>query len=270
MGFVEKLDRIVSKNDSLLCIGLDPDKEMMPREIREKRDCIVRFNEGIITNTSELVCCYKLNLAFYEAYGEEGFVSLLETLEMIPDYIPIIIDGKRSDIGNSSRMYAKAIFDILKGDATTLNPYLGYDSVKSFLDYEDKYVFVLCRTSNPSAKEIQDLVVEGRKLYQIIAEMIREWGKNCGAVVGATYPEEIGKVREIIGGDRILLVPGVGRQGGDLEKSLEQGCVERKNVIINVSRSIIYAEGKFPYGVKKAAEGYRNEINRIRYHLQSL
>ena len=264
MGFVEKLNRAVSKNDSLLCVGLDVDRDKIPKDLREKPDGIIKFNERVITNTCDLVCCYKLNLAFYEAYGKEGFFSILETLDMIPDGIPVIIDGKRNDIGNTARMYAKAIFEVLKGDATTVNPYLGYDSVKPFLDYKDRYTFILCKTSNPSARDIQDLKVGNKKLYQIVAEKIKDWGENCGAVVGATYPDEVKEIREIIGKDRILLVPGIGKQGGDLKKSLSYGCVEGKNMIINVSRSIIYADEGSPEGIRKTAEVYRDEINKFR------
>lgn len=259
MGFREKLDGMIRKNDSLLCIGLDVDRERVPSEIKHDRRWMERFNESIISSTADLVCCYKINLAFYEAYGTDGFEAIIRTIDMIPDDIPVIIDGKRNDIGNSARMYARCAFEVLKGDAVTVNPYLGFDSVKPFLEYKDKYVFVLCRTSNPSAREFQDLDVGGKKLYQVVAERIREWGENCGAVVGATYPEEIGEVRRIVGNDRILLIPGVGAQGGDLKRALASGWADGGNVIINVSRGIIYSEN-----ARKSAEMYREEINRLR------
>ena len=264
MSFVEKLNKAISKNDSLLCVGLDVDEEKISKDLKKEKDWITKFNEIIISNTSDIVCCYKINLAFYESHGEAGFRSLLETIDIIPENLPVIIDGKRNDIGNSARKYAKAVFEILKGDAVTVNPYLGYDSVKPFLDHRDKYTFVLCKTSNPSATDIQNLKVGDKKLYQIVAEKIKEWGENCGAVVGATYPEDIKEVREIVGKDRILLLPGIGAQGGDLKRSLGYGCVEGRNVIINVSRSIIYAEGSFPSAIRKAAEKYREEINKFR------
>ena len=264
MDFVEKLNKAISKNDSLLCVGLDVDEERISKDLKKGKDWITKFNEIIISNTSDIVCCYKINLAFYESHGEEGFRSLLETIDIIPENLPVIVDGKRNDIGNSARKYAKAVFEILKGDAVTVNPYLGYDSVKPFLDYKDRYTFILCKTSNPSARDIQDLKVGNKKLYQIVAEKIKDWGENCGAVVGATYPDEVKEIREIIGKDRILLVPGIGKQGGDLKKSLSYGCVEGKNVIINVSRGIIYADEGSLGGIRKTAEVYRDEINKFR------
>lgn len=268
MMFTEKLARAIRRNDSLLCIGLDSELSKIPDFLKEDEDPLLEFNRIVVSQTKDLVCSYKLNLAFYEAEGAEGIKTLMETIKAIPKHIPVIIDGKRGDIGNTARLYAKAVFETLGGDAATVNPYLGYDSIEPFLRYSDKYVFVICKTSNPSSSEFQDIEVRGKRLYQIVAEKIREWGKNCGAVVGATYPEMIREVRKIVGDGRILLIPGIGKQGGDLESSIRYGCTSGENIIINVSRSIIYAEGEFPESVRGAAERYREEINRVRCSLE--
>ena len=264
MRFVEKLENAIDKNDSLLCVGLDTDLSKIPDYLKDDENPLLSFNKEVVSHTRDLVCSYKINLAFYEASGIAGMEALIDTVKIIPDDIPVIIDGKRGDIGNTARMYAKAIFEVIKGDAATLNPYLGYDSIKPFLEYGDRYVFVICKTSNPSSSEIQDRKINGKRLYQLVAERIKEWGPNCGAVVGATYPEEIREVRKILGDDRIILIPGIGKQGGDLEKSVRYGCTSGKNIIINVSRSVIYAEGDFPQCVRDAADDLRRNINLFR------
>ncbi|KAA0009877.1 MAG: orotidine-5'-phosphate decarboxylase, partial [Thermoplasmata archaeon] len=149
MRFVEKLEKAMDKNDSLLCVGLDTDLSKIPEYLRDDENPLLSFNEEVVSHTKDLVCSYKINLAFYEAAGIAGVKALIDTVKIIPNDIPVIIDGKRGDIGNTARMYAKAIFEVIKGDATTLNPYLGYDSIKPFLEYGDRYVFVICKTSNP-------------------------------------------------------------------------------------------------------------------------
>jgi len=219
MKFSDKLSTASKKNDSLLCVGLDPDMEKIPSFLRGADDPIFEFNKRIIDATKDLVIAYKPNLAFYEAMGLEGLKSLMKTMEYIPEDIPIIGDAKRGDVGHSAGAYARAMFDVLDFDAVTVNPYLGTDSIAPFLDYGDKGVFVLCRTSNPSAKEFQD--VGSKPLYQLVAESVVKWNvhKNCGLVVGATYPGELKKIRELVGEDMWILIPGIGAQGGDLNGS---------------------------------------------------
>src|SRR4030065_1426889 len=183
MKFVDKLLSASRRNKSLLCIWLDPDITLMPKA------GLFDFNKAIIDNTADLVCAYKTNLAFYEALGVDGLRVLQKTIEHIPDHIPIIGDGKRGDIGNTAKAYAKALFVTFGFDAATVSPYLGFDSVEPFIDYKDKGVFILCRTSNPGAVDFQNLVnARGMPLYEVVARKAREGNVygNIGMVVGAT------------------------------------------------------------------------------------
>jgi len=249
MTFQEKLDRIVKKNKSLVCIGLDQN--------------LLSFNKTIIEATHDLVCSYKLNTAFYEAIGHEGINALKDTcdylVEKYPE-IPIIIDAKRADIGNTNKGYVQFVFTYLGADAITVHPYLGEEAIRPFLDCKDKGVIVLCRTSNSGAGEFQDLKVSGKSLYKIVAENVsNKWNinKNCMLVVGATYPAELKEVRKIVG-DMTLLVPGIGAQGGDLEATLSAGLNSKKQgLIMNSSRGIIFAKNPRDEAMK-----LRNSINK--------
>lgn len=270
MKFNEKLQKIVDKNNSLLCIGLDIDKEKMPKFLFEKnRDPFFDFNKSIIDETKDLVCAYKINLAFYEVLGREGYNLLEKTMKYIPQDIVVILDGKRNDIGNTARKYAQSLFETLNADAATINPYLGIDGVKPFLEYTDKCSFILCRTSNTSAGDFQDLKSANIPLYQKVAHKIRDWNSygNCGAVVGATYPDELKEIREVLGRDIPILIPGIGAQGGDVEKTVKYGTNENGEMAIIVSsRSIIYA-GKDKYFAKEArnsGKNLRDDINKYR------
>jgi len=246
MNFKEKLEKIVNKNESLLCVGLDIDKEKMPSTLFEtSKTPYLDFNKNIIDETKDLVCAYKLNMAFYEVLGSNYYRILSETIEYIPKDVVIILDGKRNDIGNTAKKYAENLFETLKSDAVTINPYLGIDGVKPFLEYRNKCSFVLCRTSNSSARDFQDLESNKIPLFLCIANKIKEWNSIgcCGAVVGATYPDELKKIRNILGDDIPILIPGIGAQGGDVEKTVKYGTnKEGKMAIIVSSRSIIYAE----------------------------
>ncbi|MDH4067487.1 MAG: orotidine-5'-phosphate decarboxylase [Dehalococcoidia bacterium] len=262
MNFTDKLLDASRKNKSWLCIGLDPDPELMP--VAD----VLQFNEAIIEATSDLVCAYKPNLAFYEALGTEGLAILERMVKEIPGNIPVIGDAKRSDIGNTARAYAKALFSVLGFDAATVNPYLGYDSVEPFISYEDKEVFILCRTSNKGATDFQNLRSDGLPLYEIVARKAREWNihGNIGLVVGATYPEELKKVRSICP-EMPLLIPGIGAQGGDLASAVGYGVDARgEKAIINVSRQILYAskEKDFAQAARNVAEKIRNQVNDYR------
>ena len=270
MKFKEKLEKIVSKNNSLLCVGLDIDKDKIPNYLVKKyKDPFFEFNKKIIDSTKDLVCAYKLNMAFYEALGVEGFILLQKTIKHIPQDIIVILDGKRNDIGNTAKKYAQSLFEIYDCDAATVNPYLGFDGVKPFLDYKDKCSFVLCRTSNPSAGEIQDIKAKNIFAYEKVAKLIKEWNAhdNCGAVVGATYPDELKKIRKILDEDIPILIPGIGAQGGDVKKTVEYGTNQDGNMAIIVSsRSIIYS-GKdidFAEKSKNAATDLRDKINKYR------
>lgn len=270
MNWREKLTAVTSENNSLLCVGLDTDLGKIPRFIVEtSRNPQFDFNKAIIDATRDLVCAYKLNMAFYEAAGKKGLDELEKTIQYIPRDIFIILDGKRNDIGNTAQKYAFSLFETLKADAVTINPYLGKDGVSPFLDYKDKCSFILCRTSNPSAGDFQDLMVSSAPLYQIVAQKIKEWNvnNNCGAVVGATYPEELRTVRAILGEQIPILIPGIGKQGGDVEKTVRNGTSSKKDMaLINSSREVLFAGSgeDFAQHARSKAESVRNQINRSR------
>ncbi|MFC1787202.1 orotidine-5'-phosphate decarboxylase [Halobacteriota archaeon] len=270
MKFNDKLSDASKKNDSLLCIGLDPDLKKIPSFLQDANDPIFDFNKRIIDSTKDLVIAYKPNLAFYEALGLHGLKSLAKTIRYIPDDIPVIADAKRGDVEHSAKAYAKAIFDVSRFDAVTVNPYMGSDSVKPFLDYAEKGVFILCRTSNPGSKNFQDLCCNSEKsLYEIVAEHVMGWNvnKNCGLVVGATYPEELKKIRDMVGEDMPILIPGVGAQAGDLEKAVKFGTNSSGDMaIISASRVILYAgkEKDFDKKARMVAKYIRDDINQFR------
>ena len=270
MNFTKKLSAIVKKNNSLLCVGLDIDKEKMPKFLFESEDNpFLFFNKSIIDQTKDLVCAYKLNMAFYEVLGCKGIELLEKTVQIIPKNVIVILDGKRNDIGNTARKYAKSLFETFKADAVTVNPYLGEDSITPFLEYKDKCSFVLCRTSNPSAADFQDINVSKTPVYQLVAKKIKKWNRygNCGAVVGATYPNELKIIRDILGEDMPLLIPGIGKQGGDVEKTVKHGTNSKGEMaIINSSRGIIYVghDSDFAEKAKNAAISLRDEINKYR------
>jgi len=259
MKFTDKLLNISRKNTSLLCIGLDPDPELMPGVD------VLQFNKAIIKATCDLVCAYKPNLAFYEALGTEGLTILQKTITYIPGDIPVIADAKRGDIGNTAQAYARALFSVFGFDAATVNPYLGFDSIEPFIHYQDEGVFVLCRTSNRGATDFQNLYTDGQPLYEVVARKAKEWNiyGNIGLVVGATYPEDLRKVRSICP-EMPLLIPGIGVQGGDLASAVGYGVdAQGEKAIINVSRQILYAskEKDFAQAARNMAEKIRSEIN---------
>ena len=278
MNFFEKLRIASQENDSLLCVGLDPYQKMITTT-----EELVSFNRLIIEATAELSCAYKPNLAIYEGMGEAGLSALVQTLDIIREInpsAPIIGDGKRGDIGNCSLAYTSMLFEKYKFDAVTVNPYMGYDSIEPFLQYKDKGVFVLCRTSNPGGEDIQELMVTrkgdsiARPLYEIVAELALKWNEksnSVGLVVGATYPEQIARIRQICP-NMLFLIPGVGAQGGSTEKTVRSAVnAEGGGFIINVSRKIMYAAetstGKLRTRVeaikemRRVAHQIRDEIN---------
>jgi len=268
VSFLAKLDAAVAENRSLVCVGLDPDPALMPIEDP------IEFCKTIVEATADLVCAFKPNLAFFEAMGARGWEVLSETLAAIPPEIPIIGDAKRGDIGNTSAGYAHALFDLLGCDATTVNPYGGTDAVEPFLEYKDKGVIVWCRSSNPSAREFQDLTVSEdggtqRPFWQAVALKAREWNSkygNVGLVMGATYPAQLKEARKLCP-DMPILVPGIGSQEGALEDSVKAGIDGRRaGMIVNASRSIIYASRDSDYAMaaRSATAQLREHINRYR------
>ncbi|HVC31926.1 MAG TPA: orotidine-5'-phosphate decarboxylase [Chloroflexota bacterium] len=266
LTFLDKLHAAIDANATLLCVGLDPELDKLPGHLAPTVEGVVAFNRSIVEATVDLVCAYKPNLAFYEAMGPDGLRALEATLKAIPARIPVIGDAKRGDVGNTARNYARALFDFYGFDAVTVNPYLGADALDPFLDYADRGVFVLCRTSNPGAAELQDLLVSESgitcPLYEYVAWRTRSWNRNgnCGLVVGATAPDELRRIRALAP-DLPLLIPGIGSQGGDLDAAVAAHRPEAP-VIISSSRSIIYASSHadFAMAARAAAERVRDAM----------
>ncbi len=269
-AFIEELERCWDRNDSLVCVGLDPEIERFPPHVAECASPIFQFNKAIVDATADLVCAYKPQFAHYAAYEAE------DQLERTIDYIhrnypgiPVILDSKRGDVGNTAERYAIEGFERYHADAVTVNPYLGGDALEPFLRYEDKGVIVLCRTSNPGARDLQDVEVGGRRLFHIVADLAaHRWNSrgNCLLVVGATYPRELAEVREIVG-NMPLLVPGVGAQGGDVAQAVENGQTEvGAGLIISSSRGILYASSgeDFATAARAATQKLRDQINASR------
>ena len=268
-AFIDKLRRAARANDSLLCIGLDPDPDRLPEGV-----ATADFNRALIEATSDLVCAYKPNLAFYEQSGIDGLRALEATVAAVPAGIPVIADAKRGDIGNTARAYAKALFETWGFDAATVSPYLGRDSLAPFLDYGEKGVFILCRTSNPGSSDLQSLLTTAptpggapMPLYQRVALMAIEWNGrgNAGLVVGATQADELQWVREHCP-SMPLLIPGVGAQGGDLAAAVRGGVdANGELAIINSSREVLYAfredrAGGFAEAARRAAVRVRDRM----------
>ena len=268
MTFLERLEKAWDHTHSLVCVGLDPDPDLMPVSD------VFAFNRAIVDATADLVCAYKPNLAFYEALGLEGLRALEQTLahaRQVAPHAVLLGDAKRGDIGSTARAYAKAMFDVWGFDAITASPYLGADSMEPFMEHGDKGVFLLCRTSNPGSADFQGLVIEDdagpRPLYQVVAETASRWNTrgNVGLVVGATQPEELEVVRGLCP-QLPILIPGIGAQGGDLEASIQKGTDARgRNALINSSRGIIYASKGPDYAqaARRAAMKLRDSINAI-------
>lgn len=273
MDFLTKLDSAVTKNNSLLCVGLDPNIGLLPEHLRNETTPYLTFNKAIIDAVAESVCAFKPNSAFYESRGAKGIEELKATFEYIQSKhpeIPIILDFKRGDIGSTNDEYAKFAFEYLGADAITIQPYMGREAVEPFLDYKQKGIIVLARTSNSGAGEIQDLEVDGRKLYlRLVDNILQNWNanKNCLLVVGATYPDELAQIRELTGDEIVYLVPGVGAQGGDVEATVKAGQnASGKGIIINSTRDIIYASltEDFAEVAGSRAKEVRDEINKYR------
>jgi orotidine-5'-phosphate decarboxylase len=265
--FRQKLDAAWERSGSLLCIGLDPDPARMA--IGD----VAAFNVAIVEATADLVCAYKPNVAFYEALGpERGYAALRKTLAVVPPHVVTLADAKRGDVEHTARAYAHAIFDELGFDSATVSPYLGADSVEPWIERPEKGAFVVCRTSNPGAPDLQDLQVQSdagpRPLYEVVAERARAWDRhgNVGLVVGATYPGELKRLRELCP-DLPVLVPGIGAQQGSLADAVRAGLDARgRGVLISASRGVTYASrhADFAQAARREAMRLRDEINRER------
>lgn len=280
MSFKDKLNQRIIQVNSCACVGLDTVYSKIPQSLKKdsqsKVDIIFEFNQAVIDQTHDLVCAYKPNLAFYEALGEAGWTALKQTVDYIhslDENILTIADAKRADIGHTNQAYAEAIFDYLGFDALTVHPYLGSKALQPLLSRKDKGIIVLCRTSNPGAAEFQDLKIDfdnsSIPLYQYLAHQVKDhWNQhdNCALVVGATYPKELVEVRDIVK-DMPLLIPGVGSQGGDVKKTVLAGQDDKgKGMIINSSRSIIFAgdDGDFAQAARFKTTELKQAINQHR------
>ncbi len=268
MTFYSALRSIQHSNNSLLCIGLDSDLVKLPNHLLRRENPILHFNKQIIEATKDLVCAYKLNLAFYEALGEHYWHTVKETLAAIPSDIITIGDAKRGDIGNTAEMYAKSLRDDFGFTASTVNPYMGFDSVEPFIRHEDHGAFILALTSNSGAKDFEYLNAGTKPLYQHVVAKVKKWNvnNNCGLVVGATRPKELQRIRKAVP-DMPLLIPGVGAQGGDLTASVRYGCTAAGDMaVINSSRGILYASSgeDFAEAARAAAIKLRDDMNVIR------
>jgi len=263
MKFQEKLNNAIKKNNSLLCVGLDPELSKIPSIFLKQKKPIFEFNKSIIDVTHSLVCAYKPNIAFYEAYGINGLRQLKQTFEYLQSYypeIPIVLDAKRADIGNTAKMYAKSFFEYWNADAVTVYPHLGLDSLTPFLDYKNKLIILLLKTSNPDSGMFQDVLVENKPYYLHLAETIKKWNYgNIGIFVGATYPKEIKNLRDIFP-NKIFLTAGLGAQSAEIRKTVKAGIDTHKSgIMFNSSRSIIYAKNP-----RQEALKLKDEINKYR------
>lgn len=271
MGFYKQLQAAWEKNNSLLCVGLDPDLARLPAGMQDA-DGVFEFCKQIVDSTADLVCSFKPQIAYFAALrAEPQLEALCRYIKQTYPEIPLILDAKRGDIGATAGQYAREAYERYQADAVTVNPYMGYDSVAPYLEWQDKGVIILCRTSNPGGSDLQFLDVGGRPLYQHVAKLVAEqWDKNqqCALVVGATFPKELAAVREIIG-EMPLLVPGVGAQGGEVAATVQAGRTAKGlGMMINSSRAVLYAKTEqgedYRAAARRVAMATRDEINLYR------
>ncbi len=269
MTFIDKLAAAWTANRSLLCVGLDPDTAKFPAHLKDASDAIVQFCRAIIDATADTACAFKPQIAYFAAQGaEDQLEDICAYLRERYPKIPVVLDAKRGDIGATAEQYAREAFERYGADAVTVNPYMGFDSVAPYLEWQDRGAIVLCRTSNPGGSDLQFLSVDGKPLYQHVADLVaHKWNRNgqCALVVGATFPHELAQVRAIVG-DMPLLVPGIGAQGGDIEATVKAGrTAAGTGMMINSSRAILYAkplEGEdFAAAARRVAQETRDAIN---------
>lgn len=271
MSFNDRLNQICAERNSLVCVGLDVDLDKVPAFILTKKEPLVYFCQAIIDATLPFAAAYKINTAFFEAYGVGGWEAMSKVAAYLPDDVIKIADAKRGDISNTSQMYARAFFQELQFDAMTINPYLGYDAVAPFLEDENKGAFILCHTSNKGAADFQKFSDGSKALFEVVAEQVQLWNvrHNCGLVVGATFPDEMKHVRTLAP-ELPFLVPGLGAQGGDFELAVRYAINEQGlGAIFNFSRGIIYgSDGKdFAEVAGTKAKQIREDLVRIKERL---
>ena len=265
MTFLEKLKQVTEQNNSLLCVGLDPQLDKLPQSVRNKDNPVLYFNRCLIDATADLVCAYKPNFAFYGALGACGWATLKGTLEHVPQHIPVLVDAKVGDIGSTAERYATMFFEELGADALTVTPYMGEDAVAPFLAYKEKGVFLVCLTSNPGADDFEKGMMGDAPLYVQVVRKANQWNTagNCGLVVGGTQQQHIRDLRDLAP-DMPFLIPGIGAQGGDLATAV--GCgqdAQGRSILVSSSRGIMYAtnSGDFAAAARQAAQQLRDDIN---------
>jgi len=271
MNFIDKLTHAWARNNSLLCVGLDPDIDKIPPHLHQQTAPLFQFNKAIIDATANLVCAFKLQIAYFASQGaEDQLSSTINYLQRHYPHLPIILDAKRGDIGSTATHYAAEAFQRYGVDAVTVNPYMGFDCAAPFLSYKNKGVIFLCRTSNAGATDIQDLLVKETPLYeQVAALIINKWNThhNCLLVMGATWPAQLQRIRSMAG-DMPFLVPGIGTQGGNLKAMIEAGqTADGTGLIISSSRAINYAsqDKQFALAARKVAQQCQQQINQCRH-----
>lgn len=269
----DQLFRHIQQKNSYLCVGLDTDLDKIPQHLRSAEDPIFEFNKQIIDATHPYAVAYKPNIAFYEALGAKGWESLQKTLAYIPKECFTIADAKRGDIGNTSSLYAKAFFEYMSFDSITVAPYMGEDSVKPFLAFQDKWVILLAHTSNPGSRDFQliESAHSGRRLYEEVLLKAQQWATpdQLMFVVGATQTERIAGIRALAP-DYFFLVPGIGAQGGDLEMVSRYGFNKQCGLLVNSARAIIYASGGTDFAVRAGEEARKVQEEMAKYLQQYL
>lgn len=260
--FRDRLHENAKRKDSWVCVGLDPDPTKLPR-VGSPGQEMRTFLLDIIDRTKDTAVAFKPNAAFFDAIGPGGHEVLADVVAHAKRFAPVILDGKRGDIGNTAKAYAAWAFDAVGADACTAAPYMGRDSVEPFFEREDRGVFILARTSNPGSADLQSLkLASGELLYEHVVRLATEWNvhRNVGLVAGATFPEELRRIRQLAGPDTLLLIPGVGAQGGSAEHAIRFGAnAHGDNALVNSSRGILYAPD-----ARAAAEALRDDLNRFR------
>lgn len=273
MTFTDKLKETTESRNSLLCVGLDPDRNKLPDAIKDEPDALFLFCDEIIRATRHVAAAYKLNFAFFEAEGSKGWDALERVVKIIPPNLLKIADAKRADIGSSSEKYAEAILQRLDFDAVTVNPYMGADSIAPFLQWPEKGAFVLGLTSNPGSRDFQHLQINARPLYKRVIKEVVRWNRNhnCGVVVGATHPGDLEGARNLAP-DLPFLIPGIGAQGGSLKEAIRYGTdADAGMALITASRSIIFKSSDYDFAeeAQKEAESLHQQINSFRTQKQS-
>jgi orotidine-5'-phosphate decarboxylase len=272
--FIKKLSGAWDTNNSLLCVGLDPDVGKFPSHLQANPDAITVFCKAIIDATADMACAFKPQIAYFAAQrAENQLEEICAYLRLAYPHIPIVLDAKRGDIGATAEQYAREAFERYGADAVTVNPYMGFDSIAPYLEWPDRGAIVLCRTSNPGGSDLQFLSVDGKPLYQHVAQLVaQKWNRNgqCALVVGATFPGELAQVRALVGA-MPLLVPGIGAQGGDIQATVEAGkTINGNGMMISSSRAILYAKPDtstsedFALAARRVAQETRDAINRFR------